>query len=58
MSLVNVGAFAVSAAAADPGTTSAALSTYTPTATFRACRDFSSIMFALPLEFYRTVTFT
>ena len=56
MSLVNVGAFTASAAAADHGTTSAALST--PTTTFRACRDFSSIMFVLPFEFYRTVTFT
>ncbi len=58
MSLVNVGAFTASAAAADHGTTSAALSTYIPIAAFRAGRDFSSIMFALPFEFYRTVTFT
>src|SRR5919106_3901315 len=56
MSLANVGAFAASAAT--PGAASAALSTYTPTATFRACRDVSSVMFALPFEFYRTVTFT
>ena len=52
------GAFAVSAAAADPGARSAALSTHTPAAMFRACRDFSPIMFGLPFKFYRTVTFT
>src|SRR5207248_4736726 len=50
MSLVNVGVLAASAPVADRGTTSAALSTHTPTATFRACRYFSSIMFGLRFE--------
>jgi hypothetical protein len=35
-----------------------AVGVYVLSATFRACRDFSSIMFALPFRFYRTVTLT
>ena len=50
MSLVNVGAFAASAAAAIPGTPSAALSTHTPNAVRGACPDFSPIMFMLPQD--------
>src|ERR1700752_4711568 len=49
-SLVNVGVFVVSAAAAAAGPASAALSKYTPTATFRADPDGRSIMFVLPSD--------
>ena len=58
MSLVNVGVFAASAAAAAAGSISAALSAHAPTATFRACPYVSRIMLLLPCIFYRTVTFT
>src|SRR5712691_7700691 len=60
MSLVNVGIFGASAAAAAAGSIIATLSAHAPTATFRAGPCFSAFMFVFPLYgFYgRTVTFT
>src|SRR6266850_2795299 len=48
MSLVNVGVFAASAAAAAAGSISAALSAHAPTARFRACPYVSRIIVVLP----------
>jgi len=60
MSLVNVGVFGASAAAAAPGSISATLSAHAPAAVFRASPCVIGIMFvfSLPALVYRTVTFT
>src|ERR1051325_5739886 len=54
MSFVKVGALAASAAAAALGSASAMPTAHTPIAIVRARREVSSMMFALPLEFYRS----
>ena len=58
MSLVNVGAFGGVGGRSRAWREERGAQHAHPTAMFRACRDFSSIMFGLRFKFYRTVTLT